>query len=156
MVRGGLETRCGWVFAAERCGPINACDRGDGLGRGAGTVPGGLGEDVAKAVPNVDDDALDTQEVKSSDPAVDEKKLESNTTNVNETVSAVNATGADTGLAVTDGFHQVSKHADKVPVNVGLPVKRQAPEFLRAPVDEPEVADPQIDSPLHKHIVPLQ
>lgn len=46
MVRGGLETRCGWVFAAERCGPINACDKGDGLGRGAGTVPGGLGEGV--------------------------------------------------------------------------------------------------------------
>ncbi|GAB7322552.1 hypothetical protein MBLNU13_g03472t1 [Cladosporium sp. NU13] len=113
-------------------------------------------EDAAKAVPNVDDDALDTPEVKSSDPAVDEKKLESNTTNVNETVSAVNATGADTGRAVTDGFHQVSKHADKVPVNVGLPIKRQAPEFLSTPVDEPEVANTEADSPLHKHIVPLK
>lgn len=113
-------------------------------------------EDVAKAVPNIDDDALDTPEVKSSDPAIDEKKLESNPATVNETVSAVNTTGADTGASVTDGFHQVSKHADKVPVNVGLPVKRQAPEFLNTPVVESEVVDPQVDSPLHKHIVPLQ
>lgn len=43
MVRGGLETRCGWVFVGKRCGPINACDRGHGLGRSAGTVPRWIG-----------------------------------------------------------------------------------------------------------------
>ena len=50
VVRGGLETRCGWVFAAERCGPINACDRGDGLGRGAGTVPRWFGRGLALGI----------------------------------------------------------------------------------------------------------
>ena len=80
-------------------------------------------EDVAEALPNNDDDALDTPEVKSSEPGIDEKKLESDNSTLNETVSAVNTTGADTGKTITDGFHQVSKHADKVPVNVGLPIK---------------------------------
>lgn len=120
-------------------------------------------EDVTNAVPKVDDKTLDTSdvkddapatpEVKSSDPAVDETKLEPNTT-VNDTVSVVNSTGADTGKAIMDGSHTVGKHMKKVPVNlpIGLPSKRQAPEFLSAPVDEPE----KVESPLHKHLVPLK
>lgn len=132
-------------------------------------------EDVTDAVPNVDDEeASATPEIKSSDPAIDEKRLNSSTT-LNETASVVNDTGADTGRAAVDGFHQVSKHASKLPVNlpVGLPAKRQAPEFLSAPVDEPEIAkseatqpvhdiaestgaSTEAESPLYKHLVPLK
>jgi hypothetical protein len=129
-------------------------------------------EEVTNAVPKVDEETLDTSdveetldtsdveddapatpEVKSSDPAVDETKLEPNTT-VNDTVSVVNSTGADTGKAIMDGSHTVGKHMKKVPVNlpIALPSKRQAPEFLSAPVDESE----KVESPLHKHLVPLK
>ena len=128
------------------------------------TVPSIDEEDV----PKIDDEeAPATPEIKSSDPAIDEKRLNSTTT-LNETASVVNDTGADTGSAAMDGFHQVSKHASKLPVGlpVGLPAKRQAPEFLSAPVEEPEVADAEptevvhdtteAESPLYKHLVPLK
>ncbi|KAM0707195.1 hypothetical protein Q7P35_006526 [Cladosporium inversicolor] len=112
----------------------------------------------------LEEETIATPEVMSSDPAVEEKPLASNTT-LNETSSIVSDTGADTGSAAMAGVHEVSKHASKLPVNlpVGLPAKRQAPEFLSAPIDEPVHetassghASPETDSPLHKYLVPLK
>jgi hypothetical protein len=101
-------------------------------------------EDVTEAVPKVDEEDLAAPEdiTAPSTPTVDEKQIDSQTAAVNETTSVVEDTSADASSTAAAGYHQV-KHVsklDSLPLG-GLPVKRQAPDFLIAPVDTPEVAD---------------
>ena len=108
-------------------------------------------EDAAEAVPKVDEEDLTAPEVKPEEltapttPTVGEKQIDSKTPAVNETTSVVDDTSADASSTAAAGYHNVNKHVsqlDKLPLG-GLPVKRQAPDFLTAPVDAPEVASPQ-------------
>jgi hypothetical protein len=127
---------------------------------------------------------LPAPDVKEDDvtPTVDEKVIDSNSTAVNETATeasatptldsnatAVNETAAETSTTGSEGYAGINKHMDKLSkIPLGLPIKRQAPEFLKTPVAAPEIANPQptgglptesevdADSPLHKFLVPLQ
>jgi hypothetical protein len=145
-------------------------------------------ESLTGAAPKEELPAPDVKADDVSTPTVDEKTVESNATALNETVAetsttptidekvidsnatAVNSTAAaETSKTASAGYANINKHMDKLSkIPLGLPVKRQAPEFLNTPVAAPEIANPQptgglptesevdADSPLHKFLVPLQ
>jgi hypothetical protein len=120
-------------------------------------------EGLTGAAPKVDAEDLAAPDVKEDDitPTVDEKVIDSNAT-------AVNSTAADASTTSSADYANINKHMDKLSkIPLGLPVKRQAPEFSNTPVAAPEIADDQptgglpaesqfdADSPLHKFLVPL-
>jgi hypothetical protein len=120
-------------------------------------------ERLAGATPKVDEEDVPAPDVKEDDitPTVDEKVIDSNAT-------AVNSTAADASTTSSADYANINKHMDKLSkIPLGLPVKRQAPEFSNTPVAAPEIADDQptgglpaesqfdADSPLHKFLVPL-
>jgi hypothetical protein len=120
-------------------------------------------EGLTGATPKVDEEDVPAPDVKEYDitPMVDGKVIGSN-------ASAVNSTVADASTTSSAGYANINKHMDKLnKVPLGLPVKRQAPEFSNTPVAAPEIADDQstgslptepefdADSPLHKFLVPL-
>jgi hypothetical protein len=138
-------------------------------------------EDVTGAASKVDEDDLAVPDVKGEDlgtPMVDDKSLDSPTTAINNTAAEASNTAA--------GYHFTSKHMTKLDKLTagGLPIKRQAPDFLSTPVAEPEIANPQptgvlpnepeldtskllndacagyrfgeVDSPLYRYPIPLQ
>jgi hypothetical protein len=120
-------------------------------------------EGLTGATSKVDEEDVPAPDVKEDDitPTVDEKVIDSNAT-------AVNSTATDASTTSSTGYANINKHMDKLSkIPLGLPVKRQAPEFSNTPVAAPETADDQptdglptesefdADNPLHKFLVPL-
>jgi hypothetical protein len=139
-------------------------------------------ESLTGATPKEELPAPDVKEDEVTTPTVDETVVDSNSTAVNETVAeasatptldsnatAVNETAAETSATGSAGYANINKHMEKLSkIPLGLPIKRQAPDFITTPVAEPEIANAQptgglptksdvdADSPLHKFLVPLQ